>query len=401
MDYSSVVTGAEDNENREEEYFKRDDPNTNSSSAEELVKTFSIDHYPMRMQYDGSTDLMGDFVVKSAMGKSFDTFRKILQKQKLNSYFRETCFGQYLDLPKDNNAHFQIKMVYDLLKHFSLDFATSSECSACKCQDCNAKHDEMINTINALTASVKKMTSKKGVIPSKRISYPYTLLEIKVDVIVKATAEEHNIIVDNLSTAFKEQEKVEPISSGERKNYPFERFNISDEAPKKTHTVDQRLFRMDCRCAIKVEVSRNGECLIDIIKGFSILAGLHWHLVDKMYIPINFGDEFHWVFAVVVLKERHIRVYVSMSRRRCSELSSEIQKLAKILSTYLDIGGFLDQKTGKHLHNATDDQPILTDDQPILTDNQSVTTVPFYPRRQVPRICPPSSAAPKLQQLLE
>ena len=37
----------------------------------------------------------------------------------------------------------------------------------------------MINAINALTASVKEMTSKRGVIPSKRISYPDTPLEIK------------------------------------------------------------------------------------------------------------------------------------------------------------------------------------------------------------------------------
>ncbi|KAM3378123.1 hypothetical protein P3S68_010536 [Capsicum galapagoense] len=33
-----------------------------------------------------------------------------------------------------------------------------------------------------------------------------------------------------------------------------------------------------------------------------------------------------------------------MSRRRRCGLSSEIQKLAKILSTYLDMSGFLDQK---------------------------------------------------------
>ncbi|PHT28589.1 hypothetical protein CQW23_31803 [Capsicum baccatum] len=69
-----------------------------------------------------------------------------------------------------------------------------------------------------------------------------------------------------------------------------------------------------------------------------------WHLVDEVYIPINCGDEFHWVLAIVVLKERRIRVYDSMSRMRCSGLSSEIQKLAKILPTYLDMSGFLDQK---------------------------------------------------------
>ncbi|PHT89393.1 hypothetical protein T459_04506 [Capsicum annuum] len=98
---------------------------------------------------------------------------------------------------------------------------TFLECYACKCQDCKAKHNGVINAINALTAFVKEMTSKKGVVPSKRTSYPYTPLEIKVDVTVEATAEEHNITIDNLSTASKEEEKIKPISSGEQKNYPF------------------------------------------------------------------------------------------------------------------------------------------------------------------------------------
>ncbi|KAM3281935.1 hypothetical protein P3S67_027582 [Capsicum chacoense] len=67
------------------------------------------------MQCDGATNIMGDFVVKSVMGKSFDAFRKILREQKLDSYFKESCFGQYLDLLENNNARFQMKMVYDLL----------------------------------------------------------------------------------------------------------------------------------------------------------------------------------------------------------------------------------------------------------------------------------------------
>ncbi|PHT42512.1 hypothetical protein CQW23_16537 [Capsicum baccatum] len=415
-------SGAEDNEHGEEESFKRDDPNANSPSIEELVKTFSIDHYPVRIQCDGAKDLTGDLMVK------------------------ERCFGQYLDLPKDNNARFQMKMVYDLLKckimyenkdkmdevwinycgisvcfgweefvivielkcyppspsqviptltqkkaphtskkgkgkssdrddlvsivglsfknknlievlkDFSSDFAISSECSSCKCQDCKAKHD---GVINALTTSVKEMTSKRSVIPSKRISYPDTPLKIKAakrrrkdtskalsiikkarlqrlyesyvaidglsvrnyctaliylfefvptdnpsDVDVKATVEEHNMIVDNPSTASKDEEKMEP-------------------QPK---------------------VFRNEECLINIIKGFSIPADLPWHLVDEVYISINYGVEFHWVLAVVIQKERRIRVYDSMSQRRCFGPSFEIQKLAKILPTYLDMSGFLDQK---------------------------------------------------------
>ncbi|PHU22226.1 hypothetical protein BC332_07333 [Capsicum chinense] len=76
----------------------------------------------------------------------------------------------------------------------------------------------------------------------------------------------------------------------------------------------------------------------------SILAGLPWHLIDEMYISINCGDKFHWVLAVVILKERCIRVYDSMSERRHSAPSSEIQNMAKIFPTYLDMSGFLDQK---------------------------------------------------------
>ncbi|KAF3645301.1 hypothetical protein T459_21406 [Capsicum annuum] len=82
------------------------------------------------------------------------------------------------------------------------------------------------------------MTSKRSVIPSKRISYPDTPLEIKAakktrkdtfkalsiikKVDVTATVEEHNMTVDNPSTASKHEEKVKPVSLGERKNYPFE-----------------------------------------------------------------------------------------------------------------------------------------------------------------------------------
>ncbi|KAF3633190.1 hypothetical protein T459_02652 [Capsicum annuum] len=125
----------------------------------------------------------------------------------------------------------------------------------------------------------------------------------KVD--VTATTEEHNITVDNPSTASKDEKKY---------------------------------------CQQQPEFFRNEECLINIIKGFGIPTGLPWHLVDKVHITINCGDEFHWVLAFIVLKERHIRVYDSMLRRRRSRPSFEIQKLAKILPTYLDMSGFLYQK---------------------------------------------------------
>ncbi|PHT75433.1 hypothetical protein T459_18955 [Capsicum annuum] len=180
------------------------------------------------------------------------------------------------------------------------------------------------------------------------------VLHANVDVTAEATAEEHNITVDNPSTASKEEEKVEPVSLGERNNYPFEGFNISDKAPKKLTKLinnysewifDGLLKHHTGRyCQQQPEVSQNKECLINIIKGFNIPAGLPWHSVDKVYIPINCGDEFHWILAVVILKKRRIRVHDSMLRRRHSSPSSEIQKLAKILATYLNMSGFLDQK---------------------------------------------------------
>ncbi|KAF3654914.1 hypothetical protein FXO37_16238 [Capsicum annuum] len=80
-------SGAEYDEHGEEGCFKRDDADANIPSTEELVKAFSIDCYPVRMQCDGAADFYGD------------------------SYF-----GKYLDLPEDNNARFQMKMIYELLK---------------------------------------------------------------------------------------------------------------------------------------------------------------------------------------------------------------------------------------------------------------------------------------------
>ncbi|PHT43546.1 hypothetical protein CQW23_17571 [Capsicum baccatum] len=327
-------SGAEDNEHGEEESFKRDDPNANSHSVEELVKTFSIDHYPVW---------------------AFEVTPYLRQQVNYQEEVSYPKILRWLLAKTDKNAKF-----LDLFNP-----PRKNECSSCKCQDCKAKHDGVINAISALTASVKEMTSNKSVIPSKRISYPDTPLKIKATkrrrkdtskassiikkskiatplslscidiqcarateeqhelkkVDVTATAEGHNMTVDNPSTTSKDEEKVEPVSLGERKNYPFEGY-----------------------CQQQPEVSRNEKCLINIIKGFSIPISLPWHLTDEVYIPINCGDEFHWVLAIIVLKERHIQVYDSMSRRRRSGPSSEIQKLTKILPTYLYMSGILDQK---------------------------------------------------------
>ncbi|KAF3678355.1 putative protein EIN4-like [Capsicum annuum] len=533
-------SGAEDNEHGEEESFKRDDPNANSPSAKELVKTFSIDCYPIRMQCDGATDLMGDLVVMSVMENFFDAFIKILREQKLDSYFRESCFGQYLDFLEDNNARFQMKMVYDILKRwfmyenknkmdkvwinycgmpvcfgweewhaclfwlggvchgyqtkmlssFSFSSYTYSDpkkaphtpkkqkgkssdrddlesivgpsfknknlIEALKGKGLSKKHKQslclvwlvhnvlwardinnnislsLINLFEDLEAFNNypwgyesfKMTAEYLLTPltpkiinlygfswafmawefeaisylrqqvnyQKEVSCPRILrwLSAKTDKNIKfldlfnppkedhndydhngctdfspdfaasnecssckcqdckcarateeqhelkkvditATVEEHNMTIDNPSTTSKDKEKVKLVSLGERKNYPFEGFNISDEALKKLTQL----------------INDYSEWIVDgLLKHHagSIPTGLPWHLVDEVYISINYSNEFHWVSIVIVLKERRIRVYDSMSQRRRSGSSSEIQKMAKILPTYLDMSGFLDQK---------------------------------------------------------
>ncbi|PHU18335.1 hypothetical protein BC332_14030 [Capsicum chinense] len=174
------------------------------------------------------------------------------------------------------------------------------------------------------------------------------IMIILVDVTAEATTEQYNITVDNPSTASNKEEKVEPISLGEWKNYLFEGFNISDEAPKE---------------------------LTKLINDYSewIADGLLKH--HAVYIPINCGDEFHWVLAIVILKERRIRVYDSMSQRRHFGPSSEIQKLAKILPTYLEMSGFLDQKFIDYPANATyaaDVYYVATEYPDVATDYTSI-----------------------------
>ncbi|KAF3638007.1 hypothetical protein FXO38_23464 [Capsicum annuum] len=48
------------------------------------------------------------------------------------------------------------------------------------------------------------------------------------------------------------------------------------------------------------------EAITYIIKGYCMSSSLPWHQVDKVYVPINCNRNFHWVLAVIALKDRHI-----------------------------------------------------------------------------------------------
>ncbi|XP_059279558.1 uncharacterized protein LOC132033568 [Lycium ferocissimum] len=90
--------------------------NPNRPSIDEVVKSFSIEKYGMRIPLNENNDLSGDIVVKSSMGKGFDKFRGILRQQGLENFFRASCFGLYLDLPQETGARFQMIMASGLLR---------------------------------------------------------------------------------------------------------------------------------------------------------------------------------------------------------------------------------------------------------------------------------------------
>ena len=80
--------------------------------------------------------------------------------------------------------------------------------------------------------------------------------------------------------------------------------------------------------------------IIDIMKGYAIPSGMSWHLMDDVYVS---NEKFHWVLAVVALKERCIKVYDFMSSNRSNrKLSSEIQKMAIMWPKYLEFSGFFE-----------------------------------------------------------
>ncbi|KAF3650227.1 hypothetical protein T459_21597 [Capsicum annuum] len=66
-------------------------------------------------------------------------------------------------------------------------------------------------------------------------------------------------------------------------------------------------------------------------------------MVDEVYVFVNYGGEFHWVLAVIVLKKRLIHVYDSFSTSKNRDPCPEIHKLAVMLPTYLSDSGFFEK----------------------------------------------------------
>ncbi|PHU17465.1 hypothetical protein BC332_13160 [Capsicum chinense] len=153
---------------------------------------------------------------------------------------------------------------------------------------------------------------------------------------------EHNIDVktDNIVEDFEQSSKVggneegaderitESVSGYTNKAQEEEMYNTAaelDKGPRDECLKDENIHSM------KVALIERSIC--EIIQGLCIPAGLPWHFVDEVYVPINYHGSFHWILEVIVLKKRYIRVYDSLKGHKGHAV--EIKELSKILSTYL------------------------------------------------------------------
>ncbi|PHU14571.1 hypothetical protein BC332_15776 [Capsicum chinense] len=95
--------------------------------------------------------------------------------------------------------------------------------------------------------------------------------------------------------------------------------------------------------AQSVDVVLNEDAITNIIKGYCMASDLPWHQIDEVYVPINYNDKFHWVLAIIALKDRRIRVYDSLFSLRNMESINEINKLAAMMPTYLSDNKFFEE----------------------------------------------------------
>ncbi|PHU27363.1 hypothetical protein BC332_05695 [Capsicum chinense] len=121
--------------------------------------------------------------------------------------------------------------------------------------------------------------------------------------------------------------------------------------------------------AESIRVALIEEAITHIIKGYCMPSDLPWHQVDEVYVPINCNENFHWVLAIIFLKDKCIRVYDSLSRRRNTKLITEIQKLAKMLPTYLSDNKFYDETSRTDWPNLETYRDKITQTTQILNEH--------------------------------
>ena len=58
----------------------------------------------------------GDSIIRSVLERPVIKFRDIRKRNQLEDFFKNSCFGHFLDLPINLLSRFQMTIVYELLK---------------------------------------------------------------------------------------------------------------------------------------------------------------------------------------------------------------------------------------------------------------------------------------------
>ncbi|XP_027769722.1 uncharacterized protein LOC107024627 [Solanum pennellii] len=70
----------------------------------------------------------------------------------------------------------------------------------------------------------------------------------------------------------------------------------------------------------------------DYIRWYKVHAGIPWHLVDHVFIPVNVKEKFHWALAVLSLNDRRVYVYDSYrAAGHDAAIRKEVTKLAQLI----------------------------------------------------------------------
>ena len=70
----------------------------------------------------------------------------------------------------------------------------------------------------------------------------------------------------------------------------------------------------------------------DYTRGYKVHAGIPWHLVDRVFIPVNVKENFRWALTVLSLNDRHVYVYgFYRAAGHDAAIRKEVIKLAQLI----------------------------------------------------------------------
>ena len=114
-----------------------------------------------------------------------------------------------------------------------------------------------------------------------------------------------------------------------------------------------------------------GQC----IRGFKLLANTPWDRVDKVIIPVNITEAFHWFLVVFQIKRRCLYVYDSMMGGfvHSRKVKEAVDKLATMIPLFLTSTEYYGKKLDLYANNLPDYQQ-KSHSEPLSIKN--VTHVP-------------------------